>query len=182
MKKTLSVLAIAAVLLFSACDRTSETPIADALKSAKKGWVMTSVVSNPAYTFDSGVTLSELFANGDYEHNTGFFYSYEKDDVIIFGEDGVETIDPGELLPTDPTEAYQSTVVTTYSVDELSGILYFQMPWEYNNDYTGYDDNVEYCSVQEYSKDKLVLVYTRNDDVIGAKSQNTFIITYEPAK
>ena len=176
-------MAVAALLLLNGCTNTSETPITDVLKSAKKGWVMTSVVSNPAYTFDSGVTLSELFANGDYEHNTGFFYSYEKDDAIIFGEDGVETIDPGELLPADPTEAYQNTVLTTYTVDEVSGIIYFQMPWEYNGDYTSFDDNVEYCSVQEYEKNKkLVLVYTRNDDVIGAKSQNTFIITYEPAK
>jgi protein involved in sex pheromone biosynthesis len=48
MKKVLSVMAIAAMLMFSACTRTSETPITDVLKSAKKGWVMTSVVSNPA--------------------------------------------------------------------------------------------------------------------------------------
>ena len=182
MKKVLSVLAIAALLLLNGCNPTSETPITDVLKSAKKGWVMTSVVSNPAYTFDSGVTLTELFANGDYEHNTGFFYSYEKDDVIIFGEDGVQTIEPGELLPTAP-DAYQSAVNTTYRVDEASGIVYFQMPWEYNDEYTMFDDHVEYCSVQEYEKGKkLVLVYTRNDDVIGAKAQNTFIITYEPAK
>lgn len=181
MKKVLSVMAIAAMLMFSACTRTSETPITDVLKSAKKGWVMTSVVSNPAYTFSNGVTLAELFANGDYEHDTGFFFSYEKDDAIIFGENGVQTIDPGTLLPDDGT-AYQNVATANYEVDELFGVIYFQMPWEYNADYSSYDEPLEYCSVQEYTKNKLVLVYTRNDDNNPTKSQNTFIITYEPAK
>lgn len=183
MKKVLSVLAIAALLLLNGCNPTSETPITDVLKSAKKGWVMTSVVSNPAYTFEAGVTLTELF-NGVYDEEapTGFFYAYEKDDAIVFGEDGVQTIEPGELLPPAPY-AYQSAVNTTYTVDEASGIVYFQMPWEYNDAGTMFDEHVESCSVQEYEKGKkLVLVYTRNDDVIGAKAQNTFIITYEPAK
>lgn len=180
MKKLLSVLAVAAILLFSACT-PSETPIADVLKSAKKGWVMTSVVSNPPYVFDSGVTLTELFANGDYEHNTGFFYAAEKDDAIIFGDNNVQTIDPGTNLPTDGS-AYQSAVLTTYTVNEETAELFLQMPWEYNDDYTGYDDNIEKCSIQEYSKDQLILVYTRNDDQNPTKAQNTFIITYVPAK
>ena len=184
MKKVLSLLAVAALLMFNGCNPpTSETPITDVLKSAKKGWVMTSVISTPAYQLDAGVTLEELFADGDYEHLTGFFYSYEKDDAIIFGEGGVETIDPGTLLPDDPTEPYQVATVATYSVNEVTEQISFQMPWEYNDEYTMFDDHVEYCSVQEYEKNKkLVLVYTRNDDVIGAKAQNTFIITYEPAK
>ena len=170
------------MVLFTACNTKSETPITDVLKTAKKGWVMSSVKSVPAYTLESGVSLEELFADGDYEHKTGFFFSYEKDDAIIFGEDGVQTIDPGTLLPTDPEEAYQNAVLTTYTVDENAEEIFFQMPWEYNNDYTGYDDNVERCSVQEYSKDKLVIKYTRNDDENPAKSQNTFTITYVPVK
>jgi hypothetical protein len=127
------------------------------------------------------VTLAELFANGDYEHDTGFFFSYEKDDAIIFGENGVQTIDPGTLLPDDGT-AYQNVTTANYEVDELFGVLYLQMPWEYNADYSSYDEPLEYCSIQEYNKNKLVLVYTRNDDNNPTKSQNTFIITYEPAK
>jgi hypothetical protein len=182
MKKVLSLLAVAALLMFNGCTpSTSETPITDALKSAKKGWVMTSVKSAPAYVLDSGVALDELFADGDYEHNTGFFFSYEKDDAIIFGENGVETIDPGDLLPEEP-DAYQFATVASYSVDEANKELYLQMPWEYTADYTTYDAPIEKCSVQEYSKDKLVIKYTRNDDENPAKSQNTFTITYVPVK
>jgi hypothetical protein len=182
MKKVFCLMAVASLLLLNGCTKDSETPITDALKSAKKGWVMTSVKSSPAYQLTAGVSLDELFAEGDYEHLTGYFYAAEKDDAIIFGENGVETIDPGKILPDDPTEAYQAAVVTSYQVDEAKQQISLQMPWEYNNDYTGFDASVELCSVVEYSKDKLVLKYTRNDDENPAKSQNTFTITYVPAK
>ena len=181
MKKVLCVMAVAALLMLNGCNTTSETPITDVLKSAKKGWVMTSVKSVPAYQLEAGVFLEELFADGDYEHNTGFFYSYEKDDAIIFGENGVETIDPGTLIPEAP-DAYQIATVAAYTVDEVNAEILFQMPWELNADFTMYDDPFETCSVQEYSKDKLVLKYTRNDDENPAKAQNTFTITYVPAK
>jgi hypothetical protein len=174
-------MAVAALLMFNGCTNTSETPITDILKSAKKGWVMTSVKSVPAYVLDSGVALEELFADGDYEHFTGFFYSYEKDDAIIFGENGVETIDPGSLLPEAP-DAYQIATTATYTVDEHMSEILFQMPWELNDDYTMYDTPLEKCSIQECTKDKLVLKYTRNDDENPAKAQNTFTITYVPAK
>lgn len=176
MKKTLSVLAIAAMVMLTACTpQQSETPITDILKSAKKGWVMTSVKSVPAYVLESGVALEELYADGDYEHNTGFFTAAEKDDAIIFGENGVQTIDPGTLLPDDPTEPYQVATVATYSVNEASEQISFQMPWEY-------DATPELCSVVSYDKKQLVLKYTRNDDENPTKSQNTFTITYVPAK
>lgn len=175
MKKVLSLMAVAALLLLNGCTNTSETPITDALKSAKKGWVMTSVKSVPAYQLSAGVMLDELYADGDYEHSTGFFYSYEKDDVLIFGENGVLTIDPGTLLPEDPSEPYQIATAATYTVDEAKQQITFQMPWEY-------DDQLELCSVVSYDKNQLVLKYTRNDDSNPAKSQNTFTITYVPAK
>jgi hypothetical protein len=183
MKKVLSLLAVAALLMFNGCNpSTSTTPITDALKSAKKGWVMTSVKSTPAYVLDSGVALDELFADGTLDDNTGFFFSYEKDDAIIFGENGVQTIDPGKLLPEDPTEAYQIATPAAYTVDEAAKLVYFQMPWEYNADYTSYDLPQEKCTVQEYSTKKIVIKYTRNDDENPAKAQNTFTITYEPVK
>ena len=176
MKKVLSLLAVAALLMFNGCNPpASETPITDVLKSAKKGWVMTSVKSVPAYVLESGVALEELYADGDYEHNTGFFTAAEKDDAIIFGENGVQTIDPGTLLPDDPTEPYQVATVATYTVNEATEELSFQMPWEY-------DDAIEKCSVQSYDKNQLVIKYTRNDDSNPAKAQNTFTITYVPAK
>lgn len=175
MKKTLSVLAIAAMVMLTACTpQQSETPITDVLKSAKKGWVMTSVKSVPAYVLESGVALEELYADGDYEHNTGFFTAAEKDDAIIFGENGVQTIEPGTVLPSDGS-AYQVATVATYTVNEATEELSFQMPWEY-------DDAVENCSVQSYDKNQLVIKYTRNDDENPAKAQNTFTITYVPAK
>ena len=181
MKKVLSVLAVAALLIFNGCTTESETPITDALKAPKKGWVMSSVKSVPAYVLESGVALEELFADGDYEHNTGFFFSYEKDDVIIFGENGVETIDPGTLLPDAP-DAYQVATPAQYTVDAANQEIMLQIPWELNELYTMYDEPFEKCTVQEYSKDKLVLKYTRNDDDNPAKAQNTFTITYVPAK
>ena len=176
MKKVLSLLAVAALLMFNGCNPpTSETPITDVLKSAKKGWVMTSVKSVPAYQLGAGVTLEELFADGDYEHLTGFFYSYEKDDAIIFGENGVETIDPGTLLPEDPSEPYQIATAATYSVDEAKEQVSLQMPWEY-------DAQPELCSIVTCTKSQLVVKYTRNDDENPTKSQNTFTITYVPVK
>ena len=175
MKKTLRVLAIAAMVMLTACTpQQSETPITDVLKSAKKGWVMTSVKSVPAYVLESGVALEELYADGDYEHNTGFFTAAEKDDAIIFGENGVQTIEPGTVLPSDGS-AYQVATVATYTVNEATEELSFQMPWEY-------DDAIEKCSVQSYDKNQLVIKYTRNDDSNPAKAQNTFTITYVPAK
>ncbi len=175
MKKTLSVLAIAAMVMLTACTpQQSETPITDVLKSAKKGWVMTSVKSVPAYVLESGVALDELYADGDYEHNTGFFTAAEKDDAIIFGENGVQTIEPGTVLPTDGS-AYQVATVAAYTVNEATEELSFQMPWEY-------DEAIEKCSVQSYDKNQLVIKYTRNDDQNPAKAQNTFTITYVPAK
>jgi len=181
MKKVFCVMAVAALFLLNGCNPTSETPITDVLKSAKKGWVMASVKSVPAYVLTSGVALEELFADGDYEHNTGYFFSYEKDDAIIFGDNGVQTIDPGTLLPEAP-DAYQVVTVASYTVDEANEEIFFQMPWEYNVDYTNFDLPAERCTVQEYSKDKLVIKYTRNDDDNPAKAQNTFTITYVPAK
>ncbi len=176
MKKVLSLLAVAALLVFNGCNPpASETPITDVLKSAKKGWVMTSVKSVPAYVLESGVALDELFADGDYEHETGFFYSYEKDDVVIFGENGVLTIDPGTLRPEDPSEPYQIATAATYSVDETKQQISFQMPWEY-------DAQPEICSVVSYNKNQLVVKYTRNDDDNPTKSQNTLTITYVPVK
>lgn len=175
MKKTLSVLAIAAMVMLTACTpQQSETPITDVLKSAKKGWVMTSVKSVPAYVLESGVALDELYADGDYEHNTGFFTAAEKDDAIIFGENGVQTIEPGTVLPSDGS-AYQVATVAAYTVNEATEELSFQMPWEY-------DEAIEKCSVQSYDKNQLVIKYTRNDDQNPAKAQNTFTITYVPAK
>lgn len=176
MKKVLSLLAVAALLMFNGCNPpTSETPITDVLKSAKKGWVMTSVKSTPAYVLDAGVALDELFAEGDLENLTGFFYSYEKDDALIFGENGVLTIDPGTLRPEDPSEPYQIATAATYSVDEAKQQISLQMPWEY-------DAQTELCSVVSYDKNQLVLKYTRNDDENPTKSQNTFTITYVPVK
>lgn len=176
MKKVLSLLAVASLLMFNGCNPpASETPITDVLKSAKKGWVMTSVKSVPAYELGAGVMLDELFAEGDYEHLTGFFYSYEKDDAVIFGENGVETIDPGTLVPEDPSEPYQIATAATYSVDEAKQQISFQMPWEY-------DVQPELCSVVSYDKNQLVIKYTRNDDENPTKSQNTFTITYVPVK
>ena len=181
MKKVFCVMAVAALFLLNGCNPTSETPITDVLKSAKKGWVMTSVKSVPAYVLTSGVALEELFADGDYEHNTGYFFSYEKDDAIIFGDNGVQTIDPGTLLPEAP-DAYQIATVAAYTVDEANEEIFMQMPWEYTPDFTMYDDAAERCTVQEYSKDKLVIKYTRNDDENPTMAQNTFTITYVPAK
>ena len=174
MKKVFCVMAVAALFLLNGCNPTSETPITDVLKSAKKGWVMTSVKSVPAYVLTSGVALEELYADGDYEHNTGFFTAAEKDDAIIFGENGVQTIEPGTVLPSDGS-AYQVATVATYTVNEATEELSFQMPWEY-------DDAIEKCSVQSYDKNQLVIKYTRNDDSNPAKAQNTFTITYVPAK
>ncbi|MBQ6070126.1 MAG: hypothetical protein IKQ75_01665 [Bacteroidales bacterium] len=179
MKKALFVMAVAALVLFNACNPVEKNH-AYYLQNATKGWQMVSVKSVPAYQLESGVSLDELFANGDYEHQTGYFYSYEKDDIVIFGENGVETINPGTLVPEEG--AYTQTVTTSYRVDEDNSMLYFQMPWEYNDDFTAFDEEVEKCSISACDKDQLILIYTRNDDENPAKAQNTFTITYEPAK
>ncbi len=179
MKKALFVMAVAALVLFNACNPVEKNH-AYYLQNATKGWQMVSVKSVPAYQLESGVSLDELFANGDYEHQTGYFYSYEKDDIVIFGENGVETINPGTLVPEEG--AYTQTVTTSYTVDEDNSMLYFQMPWEYNDDFTAFDEEVEKCSISACDKDQLILIYTRNDDENPAKAQNTFTITYEPAK
>ena len=63
MKKTLSVLAIAAMLLvsFSCCtgDQTFTTML-----TQKKGWVLSSATSNPSYEMSDGSLVTNLMTEG----------------------------------------------------------------------------------------------------------------------
>ena len=175
MKKTLFAMAIAATLVlgFNSCDPVEKT-LTDYLTAPKNGWVLEAATSTPGYTMSSGAIIENLME--------GYLYDYEMDDIIKFTADGIQTIDPGTLLPDDSTSAYQTAVSTTYTIDEATKILNMQVPFFYNDDYTSFDAQPEICEIIALDENQLKIRCTINDDENPAKPTYSFTLTYVPAK
>lgn len=176
MKKTLFAMAIAATLVlgFNACDPQEKT-LTDYLTAPKNGWVLEAATSTPGYVMSSGAIIDNLME--------GYLYDYEKDDIIKFTADGIETIEPGAIIADDGS-AYQEAISTTYTIlENLDGkFLNMQVPFFYNDDYTSFDAQVEVCEIINLDENQLKIRCTINDDENPAKPTYSFTLTYVPAK
>lgn len=171
MKKSLFALAIAAIiaLSFSACNPTVKTN-AELLTGATNGWVLASATSEPGYELASGKIATDLI-------NDGYLYESELDEIITFKEDGTQLIDPGKNI--DPTFGYQTPVTAQWSLNLDQTVLFMQVPFFYNDDYTSYNAQVENCQIVSLTNKELVVNYTFTDDQAPAKGTYTFTLTYK---
>jgi hypothetical protein len=176
MKKLLVLAAAALMVCFSSCDPTVKT-LTDYLTAPKKGWVMETAVSDPAYVMNDGSRIQNLME--------GYFFDYEMDDIISFDAEGNETIDPGKLVAADGA-AYQNVVTAKYTINEETKILTCQMPWiyEYNDDDLpiGYSPDQEICQIITLDDNMLKIRCTIDDVAATTKDVYSFTITYVPAK
>jgi hypothetical protein len=170
MKKTLSVLAIAAMLLvsFSCCtgDQTFTTML-----TQKKGWVLSSATSNPSYEMSDGSLVTNLMTEG-------YLRPFENEYIITFNEDGTEYVKPGKTVAPSAEEGYMAeTQIGTWRFDNdlIPTLLYMQVPFFM-------DEDVEVCKILSLTKDELKVSCTINDDEPTAKGTYSFILTYVPAK
>ena len=97
MKKSFLMVAACAALVFgvTSCnpDKTGEEYLID----GKKGWLLTSAISTPAYETTEGDKVSNLL--------TGFLMDCERDDLMHFNENGSQVINPGkDKRTTDPAD------------------------------------------------------------------------------
>lgn len=172
MKKLFSVLAIAAMLVFTfnACGPQEKT-MADYL-CQPKGWVLSAATSNPAYLLSDNTYISDLMTEG-------YLFACELDDIITFNANGTMSINPGANI--DPTFGYQQEVGSTWHFNADTTMLYFQLPFFYNDDYTSFDAELENAKILYINETEMKLAYTFNDND-PAKGEYTFFLTYVPAK
>ena len=172
MKKLFSVLAIAAMVVFTftACTETEPTK-ADYLCQSK-GWVLSAATSTPAYDLSDGTHITDLMTEG-------YLYDYELDDIITFNTNGTMSINPGANI--DPEYGYQQEVGSTWKFNEDTTVLYYQIPFFYDNTGFTFDAELENAKIIYLNKDEMKLAYTFKDE-LGAKGEYTFYMTYVPAK
>lgn len=170
MKKTFLALAVAAVaaVCFTACPGPQEKTTADYLSAPKNGWVLESALCSPAYEMLSGELIGDLV--------NGYLYDFEKDDIITFTADGVQTIKPGNLLPAEDQDGYTQDVAYLWRIDEQNdGWIFMQVPFFY-------DEVQEYVHILTLDENQFKFLCTFNDDEQGAKGTYTLTMNYVPAK
>lgn len=172
MKKSLLVLAVAALFVFSFSSCGDPSTTAEILTNNTKGWVLSSATSAPAYELSSGRAVENLL--------DGYFYDCEKDDIIIFQDGGVEVINPGANI--DPEWGYQIQTLGTWSLNADNTVLSMQLPFFYAPSHFTYDLEQEDCRIVSINSKELVLEYKFNDNENPSKGEYTFTLTYVPAK
>ena len=173
MKKVLSVLAIAAlfVVSFSSCGGGKT---AAELLTQKKGWVLSSATSAPAYQMLDGSFAGDLI-------NDGYLYDFEAAYVIAFNENGSEIVKPGKTVAPedfDPEWCYRAeTSLGNWFFDNAENpqFITMQVPFFY-------DEAPEYCQILSLTENELRIKCTINDDDNPAKQTCSFTLTYVPAK
>ena len=145
MKKVLSVLAIAAlfVVSFSSCGGGKT---ATELLTQKKGWVLSSATSSPAYQLTDGSYATNLMTEG-------YLKAWELDDIIVFNENGSHLLNPGKNLPESAADGFVAeTSLGNWSFDNVENpeYIFMQVPFLFDFDAEGnftFDDAVEKCQV-----------------------------------
>lgn len=172
MKKTFFALAIAALFAvnFSSCEKIKTT--AEILTENTKGWVLSAGTSDPAYILQSGRSIENLL--------DGYLYDCEKDDIIIFQENGTQVINPGSEI--DPEWGYQTTTLATWSLSDDNTHLFMQIPFFYDKTGLTYDIEQEECRIVSVSPKELVVEFAFNDNESPSKGEYKFTLTYVPAK
>ncbi len=172
MKKTIFVLAIAAMFAVSLSSCTEVKTTEQLLIENTKGWVLSAATSDPAYALESGREITNLL--------DGYFYDCEKDDIIIFQESGVQVINTGENI--DPTWGYQHQAIGNWSLSADNTYLFMQLPFFYDETGFTYDIEQEKCRIVSINSKELVLEFAFNDNESPAKGEYKFTLTYVPAK
>jgi hypothetical protein len=172
MKKTLLVLAAAAMIVLGFTSCGGEKTYTELLTGQTKGWVLSAATSEPGYLLNSGRTTADLM--------DGYLYEEEMDDIITFQENGIMTIDPG--TKTTPDYGYQTTVIANWNLSADNSTLNMQIPFFYDETNMMYDQEAESCKIVSLTSKELVVAYTFNDDEAPAKGTYTFTLTYVPAK
>jgi hypothetical protein len=164
----LSLIAILACAALVSCKKKDETTDETAQKKAqyieyltnKKGWVLESATSSPAYELSDGGYATNLMTEG-------YLLECELDEVIKFAENGGLTINPGNDVCDEETE-----YAATWSLSEDLNTLNFQLPFFY-------DDEIEKCQILSLTENQLRVKYTFDDYEAGAKTKYSFTVTYK---
>ena len=102
----------------------------------------------------------------------GYLYDFEKDDIITFTAEGVQTIKPGNLLPAEDQDGYTQDVAYLWRIDEENdGWIFMQVPFFY-------DEVQEYVHILTLDENQFKFLCTFNDDEQGAKGTYTLTMNY----
>jgi hypothetical protein len=164
----LSLIAILACAALVSCKKKDETADETAQKKAeyvefltnKKGWVLESATSSPAYELSNGTFATNLMTEG-------YLEECELDEVIKFAENGGLTVNPGDDVCDGETE-----YASTWSLSEDLNYLSFQIPFFYDNE-------LEKCQILSLTKDQLRVKFTFDDYESDAKTKYSFTLTYK---
>jgi hypothetical protein len=98
MKKNFLMVAVCAALVLSvsSCQPDEKTGAELLKEGSKKGWVLKSAVSTPAYTMLDGTKVTNLLKD--------YLRDCEVDDVMKFNENGSQVINPGKDKKTTNPE------------------------------------------------------------------------------
>lgn len=168
MKKSLKLFAIAmlCVFVFTGCEKEKTM---QELLTIEKGWVMTAATTVPYWTLNNGTQIEDLF-------NDGYFFDYEKDDIIIFKNDGYQYWNPGKLV--EEGQPTSETSLGKWELDEANKELKMQLPFFYDTD-------VETVQIAELTSERMKLQYTYTlapDAAKGVPGTYTYTLIYVPAK
>lgn len=148
------------------------------LLTIPQGWKLFSAISSPAYAMSNGTYLSDLM--------NGYLYDCEKDDIIVFSQNGTHKVLPGTLLCSDDWEfGYnQETNLGQWYFDNASSptFLNMQIPFFYNDYGTSYSVEMEKCRIIILNSNMLKISAEFCDDENPAKGIYTFTLTYVPAQ
>ncbi len=173
----IAILACAALVSCKKKDETTTSGKSDKDKRTeyieyltnKKGWVLESATSSPAYELLDGSFATDLMKDG-------YLEECELDEILKFTENGGMTINPGD----DVCEyGYPQEVAATWSLSEDLKTLTMQLPFFYNDEYNSYNSQVEECQILSLTESQLRIKYTFDDYEAGAKKVYSFTLTYK---
>lgn len=102
-------------ILFSACKKDEKTTTE--LLTYKKGWVLAEATSSPAYELANGSFATNLMTDG-------YLEECELDDVVIFADNGAQTIVPNTLCDF----GYQGETAALWTLVEKKWKRVFKIP------------------------------------------------------
>jgi len=164
----LSLIAILACAALVSCKKKDETTGNSENKRAqyveyltnKKGWVLETATSSPAYVLLDETTCTDLMTEG-------YLEDCELDEILKFTSNGGLTVNPGNDV-CDEEEEYAAT----WKLSDDLKTLTFQIPFFYN-------DEVEECQLLSLTEDQLRVKFTFTDDEGNAKGIYSFTLTYK---
>ena len=164
----IAILACAALVSCKKKDATTDNPDNPENKRAqyieyltnKKGWVLATATSSPAYLLNGDTYCTDLMTEG-------YLEDCELDDILKFTSNGGLTVNPGNDV-CDEEEEYAAT----WKLSDDLKTLTFQIPFFY-------DEEVEECQLLSLTEDQLRIKFTFTDDEGDAKGDYSFTLTYK---